>query len=457
MSMQSINPVTGEVVKIYQVDSETIIAKKIEQAQLAWSTWHNTIFKEKAILLKKTAEVLRKRKDELARLMALEMGKPLKPGIDEVEKCAKVCEYYAENGEMFLKDEQVNTEASRSYVSFQPLGVILAIMPWNFPFWQAFRFLAPGLMAGNCGLLKHASNVTGCALAIEAILLEAGFPPHVFQTLIIGSKEVNKVIENSIVKAVTLTGSTDAGMKVAQQAASLLKKSVLELGGSDPYLVLADADLEFAAGVCAESRLINNGQSCIAAKRFILVESIAEEFLKLFRKKMAAKKTGDPFDQDTDLGPMARMDLRDQLHQQVLANIKAGAKCILGGQIPEFKGAHAYYMPTILTGIKKGMPAYSQEIFGPVALVFTVKDTQEAIRIANDSPFGLGAAVFTRDEVKGEQIARNQLHAGACFVNSLVKSDQRLPFGGINHSGYGRELGIFGIREFVNVKTVYVR
>jgi len=455
--MQSINPANGEVVKTYKEDSEVIINTKIEQAQAAFIPWRNSIFKERAVLLKKTAAVLRDRQQQLAKVMALEMGKPIKAGIDEVEKCAKVCEYYAENGEKFLKDELVDTEATRSYISFQPLGVVLAVMPWNFPYWQAFRFLAPGLMAGNCALLKHASNVTGCALEIEEILLEAGFPEHVFQTLVIGSKAVKKVIENPIVKAVTLTGSTDAGVKVAQQAAGLLKKTVLELGGSDPYLVLADADLEYAAGVCAESRLINNGQSCIAAKRFILVDEIADEFLDLFKKKMSAKKTGDPLEKTTELGPMARKDLRDQLHQQVLATIEAGAKCILGGNIPEFKGDHAYYTPTILTGINKGMSVYSEEIFGPVALIIRAKNTEEAVKIANDSPFGLGAAIFTRNEVKGEQIARNRFQAGACFVNAMVKSDPRLPFGGIKNSGYGRELGVFGIREFVNIKSVYIR
>jgi len=455
--MQSINPVNGEVVNTYKEDSEAAVDKKLEQAQAAFIPWRNCIFKERAVLLIKAAAVLRKHREELATLMALEMGKPLKNGLEEIEKCAIVCEYYSENGEKYLKDELIATEATRSYVSYQPLGVVLAIMPWNFPFWQAFRFLAPGLMAGNCVLLKHASNVTGCALAIEKIIREAGFPKNVFQTLVIGSERIKKVIENPIIKAVTLTGSTTAGMQVAQQAAGLLKKAVLELGGSDAYLVLEDADLEYAAGVCAESRLINNGQSCIAAKRFILVERIAEDFTKRFIKKMSAKKTGDPLQKTTDLGPMARKDLRDQLHQQVLDNIAAGAECILGGNIPEQDGDHAYYTPTILTGIKKGMPAYTEEIFGPVALVIHAKDADEAVKIANDSPFGLGAAIFTRNEVKGEQIARNYFQAGSCFVNSLVKSDPRLPFGGIKQSGYGRELGIFGIREFVNIKTVYVR
>lgn len=457
MSIQSINPVNGKVIHTYQEDAEKAITLKIENAQLAWRLWHTTLFKEKAVLLMEAAKVLRARKKSLAELMALEMGKPLKAGMDEIEKCATVCEYYAANGEKFLKDEMIETEASRSYVTYQPLGVVLAIMPWNFPFWQAFRFIAPGLMAGNCALLKHASNVTGCAIAIAEILLEAGFPKNVFQTLITGSKNMAKIIAHPVVKAVTLTGSTEAGMQVAAQAAALLKKSVLELGGSDAYLILNDANLEKAAEVCAESRLINNGQSCIAAKRFIVVEDVAEDFLKIFKEKMSARKTGDPFDKSTQLGPMARVDLRDELHQQVLANIKAGAKCVLGGEIPDVEGKHAYYTPTILTGITRDMPAYHDEIFGPVALVIYAKNTEEAIRIANDSAFGLGAAVFTKNEALGEQIARNQLEAGSCFVNSMVKSDPRLPFGGIKQSGYGRELGVFGIREFVNIKTVYAR
>lgn len=457
MSIQSVNPVNGQVVKSYKEDSEKTIQQKIEFAQEAWKTWRSAIFKEKAILLKNTAAVIRKRSDELATLMATEMGKPLKAGKEELEKCANVCEYYAQNGEKYLKDEAIATEATRSYVSYQPLGVVLAIMPWNFPFWQAFRFLAPGLMAGNVALLKHASNVTGCALAIEAILLEAGFPPHVFQTLVAGSKAVPKILEHPAVKAVTLTGSTEAGIQVAGQAAQLLKKSVLELGGSDAYLILEDANLAAAAEVCAASRLINNGQSCIAAKRFVVVEAVADEFTALLKEKMSGYKTGDPMDKAFDLGPMARKDLRDELHQQVEQNIAAGATCILGGEIPDLAGDHAFYTPTILTGITKDMPAYHEEVFGPVALILTVKDTEEAVKVANDSPFGLGGALFTKDEAKGELIARTQMQAGSCFVNSLVKSDPRLPFGGIKQSGYGRELGIFGIREFVNIKTVYVR
>lgn len=457
MSIQSINPATGDTIKSYKEDADDTVKHKIEQAHKAWLEWRESDFSKRAALLINLADQLYKERAHLAELMAMEMGKPIKDGAAEVDKCAAACKYYAERGTVFLADQQVITEASKSYISFQPLGVVLAIMPWNFPLWQVFRFLAPALMAGNCGLLKHASNVPGCALAIEKMVIDAGFPQHVFQTLMIGSKAVGNVIADPLVKAVTLTGSTEAGMKVAAQAAGLLKKTVLELGGSDPYIVLADADLEAAAEICASSRLINNGQSCISAKRFILVREIEKEFTALFVEKMSARKTGDPFTRETDLGPMARADLRDELHQQVLSNIEMGAKCILGGQIPSYKGSHAYYEPTVLTGIEKGMPAYSEEMFGPVAAILIAKDTDDAIRLANDTPFGLGAAVFTKNGSLGEEIARTKLQAGSCFVNSLVKSDPRLPFGGINQSGYGRELGSFGIHEFINIKTVYVK
>lgn len=457
MSIQSINPVNGKLVKAYTEDSEKLVSQKIKDGQAAWLRWHQTSFEERKILLTKTGSILREKKSDLAILMAIEMGKPLKDGIGEIEKCALVCDYYAANGEAFLKDEIVETDAQKSFVSFQPLGLVLAVMPWNFPFWQVFRFLAPGLMAGNCALLKHASNVPGCAIAIEEILLQAGFPKGVFQTLLIGSKAVKQVIDHPYVKAVTLTGSTEAGIQVAQQAASQLKKTVLELGGSDPYIILEDADLEKAAETCALSRLINDGQSCIAAKRFITVKSIEKKFTELFKERMAARVTGDPFDEKTNLGPMARIDLRDELHKQVLENVKAGAHLILGGTLPKDPEGNAFYTPTILTGVKKGMPAYAEEIFGPVASVISAKDIKEAIHIANDTCFGLGAAVFTENIALGEKIAREELQAGSCFVNSFVKSDPRLPFGGINQSGYGRELGLFGIHEFVNIKTVYVK
>ncbi|TCC96999.1 NAD-dependent succinate-semialdehyde dehydrogenase [Pedobacter hiemivivus] len=457
MSIQSINPTNGSVIKSYNEDTDTAVIHKIEQTHNAWLKWSEISFQERLTCLNRLADQLYKERANLANLMAMEMGKPIKDGAAEIDKCAGVCKYYAEHGVNFLKDQLIATEASKSYVSFQPIGVVLAIMPWNFPFWQVFRFLAPALMAGNCGLLKHASNVPGCALAIEQLVKDAGFPDHVFQTLMIGSKGVSQVIAHPYVKAVTLTGSTEAGMKVAAQAGSVLKKTVLELGGSDAYIVLADADLEEATTICANSRLINNGQSCISAKRFILVKEIEKEFTRLFMEKIKQRKLGDPLDTEHDLGPMARADLRDELHQQVIKNIEMGAKCILGGQIPVFKGNHAFYLPTILTGIKKGMPAYSEEMFGPVAAILTAQDTDDAIALANDTQFGLGAAVFTKDGSVGEEIARTKLQAGSCFVNSLVKSDPRLPFGGINQSGYGRELGSFGIHEFVNIKTVYIK
>ena len=455
MAIESINPANGELIKKYTPYSQQEVASKLEQTHQTWLSWKETSFADRAKPMKEMANVLRKKKAELARLMALEMGKPLKAGEGEVEKCAVCCEYYAENAERILQPELIKTEATKSYATFKPLGVILAIMPWNFPFWQVFRFVAPGLMAGNAGVLKHSSNVGGCALAIEEIVKEAGFPTYLFQTLLIGSDAVDQVIENRYVKAVTLTGSTGAGIKVATKAGSLLKKTVLELGGSDPYLILKDADLEYAAKICTESRLVNSGQSCIAAKRFIVVQEVAEEFIDLFKKHMEAKVMGDPLDPKTEVGPQARIDLRNELHSQVEKSIEQGAKCILGGFIPDDK--NAFYPPTILVDVKKGMPAYEEELFGPVAAVMIAKDEQEAIDIANDSVFGLGSAVFCKDLERAENIAANELNAGNSFVNDYVKSDPRLPFGGVNQSGYGRELGSYGIKEFVNIKTIYIK
>jgi len=457
MSISSINPVNGKVIKKYQEDSTEAVSQKIDQVHQSWLNYKNTDFAYRAAFLNKIAELLNDRKEELAEIMALEMGKPLKAGIAEIVKCATVCTYYADNGADFLADKLVETAANKSYVSFQPIGVVLAIMPWNFPFWQVFRFIAPALMAGNCGVLKHSSGVTGCALAIEKIVEDAGFHSGVFKTLVVGSKAINPIIEHPLIKAVTLTGSTGAGQKVAEKAGRFIKKAVLELGGSDPYIILADADLEKSAQICADARLINNGQSCIAAKRFIVVKEVEERFTGLFKAAMAAKKTGDPFASNTELGPMARVELRDELHQQVLKTIDQGATCILGGEIPVIDGNHAYYQPTILTGVKKGMLAYDEEIFGPVATIISATDVADAIHIANDTNFGLGAAVFTENLELAEDLARNQLAAGSCFVNEGVKSDPALPFGGINQSGYGRELGMFGIHEFVNIKTVYIK
>jgi succinate-semialdehyde dehydrogenase/glutarate-semialdehyde dehydrogenase len=454
MNIPSINPADNTINKKYKAHTAKQVAYKIAQTQQAWQQWKSTTFKRRVAPMHKMADILNQRKNELAHLMAIEMGKPLKQGMAEIEKCAAVCTYYADNAEAFLKDQLIETDASKSYASFQPLGVVLAVMPWNFPFWQVYRFLAPALMAGNSGVLKHASNVPGCAMAIEEMVREAGFPDHVFQTLLVGNKEVEAIIANENIKAVTLTGSNAAGSKVAQKAGELIKKTVMELGGSDAYVILEDADLELAAETCVNSRLINGGQSCIAAKRFIVVNSIEKEFTRLFLQKMQAKKMGDPLQDGIDIGPQARIDLRDELHKQVEKSIARGAKCLLGGKIPA--GAGAYYPPTILTKVKKGMPAFDEEMFGPVAAIISAKDEADAIALANDSIFGLGAAVFTKDKKRGENIAATQLEAGSCFVNSLVKSDPRLPFGGIKQSGYGRELGMFGIHEFVNIKTVFV-
>ncbi len=455
MTITSVNPANGKLLKKYKTHRPTEVILRLEKAQKAWLSWKETSFAERSRLMANVATVLYARKRDLAELMALEMGKPVKQGLAEIEKCAVTCDYYAKNAASFLADQMIPTEASKSYVAFRPLGVVLAVMPWNFPFWQVFRFLAPALMAGNCGVLKHASNVPGCSLAIADVLQEAGIPPGVFQSLLIGSDAVAAVIEHPVIQAVTITGSTAAGRKVAEKAGSCLKKTVLELGGSDPYLILEDADLELAASTCVESRLINSGQSCIAAKRFIVVKSVEKEFIRLFKEKMAEKIMGDPLDERTDVGPQSRPDLRDQLHDQVTRSIALGATCLLGGAIPE--GKNAFYPPTLLTKVKPGMPAYDEELFGPVAAVITAKNEKDAIRIANDSIYGLGAAVFTRDSKRGEAIAANELLAGSCFVNKQVQSDPRLPFGGIKGSGYGRELGEFGIREFVNSKTVYLK
>ncbi len=453
--IETINPSTGERLASYPEMQPEAVRSIVQRVGTAFCEWRTTPFGERSRLMGQAARLLRHRQEELADLMAAEMGKPLPQGRAEVEKCAWVCEYYAENAQGFLADEVAPTDASRSFVAYRPLGVILAVMPWNFPLWQVFRFAAPGLMAGNAGVLKHSSNVMGCALAIERVFSDAGFPENVFRTLVIGSGEVRAVIEHPQVQAVTLTGSGPAGKAVAAAAGAVLKKTVLELGGSDPYIVLEDADLDAAARTCAESRLINSGQSCIAAKRFVVVEPIRRRFEELFVELMRAKTMGDPFDEGVDVGPQARRDLRDELHEQVMGSVERGARILLGGVIP--RGPGAYYPPTVLADVKSGMPAYDQELFGPVAAVIGARDEADAIRIANDSRFGLGAAVFTRDVTRGERIARDELEAGACFVNAFVKSDPRLPFGGIKESGYGRELAAFGIREFVNVKAVWVK
>jgi succinate-semialdehyde dehydrogenase/glutarate-semialdehyde dehydrogenase len=454
MALESLNPTTGELIARYDETTTSEVASIVEDCHSAHIRWRETEFGQRSQLLLSLAGELTSQADSLARLITDEMGKSIRESRAEVEKCAWVCEYYAEEGERHLRDMPVATEAASSYVTFQPLGVVLAVMPWNFPFWQVFRFLAPALMAGNGGVLKHASNVSGCALAIERLVHEAGFPEALFRTLIIPSPRVEGVIANPHVAAVTLTGSTAAGMAVGALSGRSLKKSVLELGGSDPYLILHDADVDSAAEICAAARLLNAGQSCIAAKRFVVEESVREEFEAKLLERMSARVMGDPTRPDVDIGPQARTDLRDELHSQVVRSIGMGARLLLGGSIPE--GPGAFYPPTVLTDVRPGMAAYDEEVFGPVAAIIPVDDEVEAIAVANDSTFGLGAAVFSRDVARAERIAKCELEAGCCFVNAFVKSDPRLPFGGIKQSGYGRELSVMGIREFVNAKTVYV-
>lgn len=382
------------------------------------------------------------------------MGKPLQQGVGEAEKCAWVCEYYADNAADFLSDDHIESDASKSYVTFNPMGVVLAIMPWNFPFWQLFRFAAPALMAGNGAVLKHSENTSGCALEIENIIHEAGVPKDLFRSIIRDKNGMKEVVQHPGIAAVTLTGSTGAGKAVASQAGEMLKKTVLELGGSDPSIILEDADIKASTESCVNSRLLNSGQSCIAAKRFVVVEKVYDEFVEEFTRLMESRIVGDPFDEDTDVGPQARVDLRDGLHEQVTKSVEKGAKLILGGEKP--KGDGAFYPVTILTDVVPGMPAYDEELFGPVASIIKVKDEDEAIRVANDTQYGLGASIYSQNTEHAEQLAAEKLQAGCCFVNELVKSDPRLPFGGIKQSGYGRELSLYGIREFVNTKTVYI-
>lgn len=454
MTFQSINPASGTPITSYEEMQRAEVGGIIESAHAAFLDWRRRPYSERAPLMKKAGVILRDKARDYGRLMAEEMGKPLKDGISEAEKCAACCDYFADRAETLLAPEIIPTDAKKSFVTFQPLGVVLAVMPWNFPFWQVIRFAAPGLMAGNAGVLKHASNVPGSALAIEQLFRDTGFPENLFRTLMIGSKEVNAVIEHPLVRAVTLTGSGPAGRAVAAKAGAMLKKTVLELGGSDAYIILDDADIEQAAAIATKGRLINSGQSCIAAKRFIVTENTRARFEEAFVKKMQAAKIGDPMAEGTEVGPLARRDLRDDLHKQVEESIKRGARLLCGGAIP--KGAGAFYPPTVLTDVKKGMPAYDEELFGPVAAIITARDEKHAIAIANDSPFGLGGAVIGRDLARAERIAAEEIDAGCVFVNDAVRSDVRLPFGGVKQSGYGRELSQFGIREFVNIKTVFV-
>ncbi len=453
--IKSINPTTGKQIGEYIADTPEKVEKALKLAQKTAAHWRQLSLKERGTVLKKIASELRKQKQKLAELATAEMGKPIKQSMEEVEKCAKTFDFYAKEGPRFLADQIVETDAKKSYISFQPLGVVFAIMPWNFPYWQVFRAMGPALMAGNTMLLKHASNVSGCATMIEKIIKNAGAPKGLFQTLLLSSDKVAAVIENSAISAITFTGSTAAGSKVASVAAAHIKKQVLELGGSDAYIVLDDADMELAVKVSVDGRLVNSGQSCVAAKRFVVVKTVRKVFEQRMVELMKAATFGDPMDQKNKIGPMARIDLRDQLHEQVQKSIDKGAKLLCGGYIPEGEGA--FYPPTVLTNVKKGMPAYDEELFGPVASIIEAKDEQDAVRLANDSIYGLGAGIFSKNTKKAEYIAATQLQAGNCFVNSFVHSDPRLPFGGVKQSGYGRELSEFGIREFTNVKTVFIQ
>ena len=454
MALESINPATGELIETFTEMTPAETTAVVDSTTVAFASWRQTTFAERSRLMHKAAAVLRQKAEQYAATMALEMGKPIVEGRAEVEKCAMVCEFYADNAEAFLSDELAPSDATKSYAAFRPIGAVLAVMPWNFPFWQVFRFAAPALMAGNVGLLKHSSNVPRCALQIEEVFVEAGFPADTFRTLMIGSGQVGAVIEHPAVKAVTLTGSDIAGRKVAAKAGEMLKKTVLELGGSDPFIVLADADLDEATTFAVKSRCINSGQSCIAAKRFIVVDAVYEAFLTKFREKMAALTVGDPLDESTQVGPQAREDLMLELHAQVTDSAKLGATVVLGGEPVPGKGC--FYPPTILADLKPGMPGYEQETFGPVASVFKVADAEEALAVANGSEFGLGASVWTQDSALGEEIA-GRVESGAVFVNGMVKSDPRLPFGGVKLSGYGRELSHYGIKEFCNIQTVWVK
>lgn len=454
MPLSSINPATGETIAQYEQTPLEEVGKAIEQVHAAWQTWRRLDFTERAIPMRQAARLLRSGAPAYGRLMAEEMGKPIRQGIAEAEKCALACDFFADNAASFLASEALDIGQRKSFVTFQPLGTILAVMPWNFPFWQVFRFAAPALMAGNAAVLKHAANVPACAVAIEEVFRKAGFPENLFRTLLVGSEAVDSIIENPLIRAVTLTGSVGAGRAVARKAGEMLKKTVLELGGSDGYLVLEDADIGFAARTATNGRLVNSGQSCIAAKRFIVLDSVRARFEEAFVEEMRQARMDDPLLLETTVGPMARHDLRDTLHAQVEQSIAKGARCLLGGKIQ--KGPGAFYPPTVLTDVKPGMPAYDEEMFGPVAAIIPVADEAEAVRTVNDTVFGLGGGVITRDLARGERLAAEEIDAGAVAVNTTVQSHPRLPFGGIKDSGYGRELSHYGIKEFVNIKSVVV-
>lgn len=463
MAIASINPTTGDVIQEFTALSDQELETALAQAEEAFTAYRHTTFEERASWMLKAAALLVAHREDYARLMTLEMGKPITEAIAEVEKSAWVCRFYAENAETFLSQDTIATDAHHSYVTYQPLGVILAVMPWNFPFWQVFRFAAPALMAGNVGLLKHASNVPQCALKIAEIFQAAGFPEHVFQTLLIGAEKIAPLMADPRIKAATLTGSEPAGMSLAQASGHELKKVVLELGGSDPFIVLESADVEMAALTAAKARMINNGQSCVAAKRFIVAEAIADEFTSHFLSQLKQWQLGDPFDPTTQLGPLATVKILEELDQQVQVAVEHGAKILLGGaslkgsqDLPAPIRSGHYYPPTVLTRITPHNPAFTQEFFGPVALVFPVKDITAAIELANATPFGLAASAWTHDPQEQTQLIRD-IEAGAVFINGMVKSDPRLPFGGIKRSGFGRELGRPGILEFVNIKTVWIK
>lgn len=453
MPIASINPTTGETVKTFDPLTNVQIEEKLQRASDTFRTYRETSFAARSAMMMRAAEILETEKQALARLMTLEMGKPIKGAIGEAEKCAWVCRYYAENAERHLRDELIETDATKSYVKFQPLGPVLAVMPWNFPFWQVFRFAAPALMAGNVGLLKHASNVPQCALAIEDVFRRGGFPEGSFQTLLVGSEAVEAILRDTRVAAATLTGSEPAGRSVAAIAGSEIKKTVLELGGSDPFIVMASANLEQAVTTAVKARTINNGQSCIAAKRFIVSQEIYPEFEQRFVAEMKALKVGDPMDEATEIGPLATEQILKDVDDQVKTSVAAGAIALTGGKRLERPGN--FYEPTVLTNIPKDSPAYAEEVFGPVALLFRVNNIDEAIELANATTFGLGASAWTNDDSERDRFV-DKLEAGCVFINSMVASDPRLPFGGIKNSGYGRELGEFGIREFVNLKTVSI-
>jgi succinate-semialdehyde dehydrogenase/glutarate-semialdehyde dehydrogenase len=450
----SVDPATGRAGPSYPGHSRDEALAILDRTRLAWPAWRRASFAERAERMRRAARTLRARKAEFAALMTAEMGKTLADGLAEVEKCAVNCDYFAEHAEGFLADRPVDMGGPRAFVTFNPLGVVLAVMPWNFPFWQVFRFAAPTLMAGNAAVLKHASNVPGCALAIESVFQEAGFPQDLFRTVLVPGREVRPLIEAEATAAVTLTGSVEAGRQVAAAAGGALKKCVLELGGSDAYVVLADADIPAAAGVAAAARMVNAGQSCIAGKRFVVVSEVREAFERALVEAMAAYEMGDPRRPETRLGPLQSVKARDQVHDQVRRSLEAGARLLCGGEVPDRPGA--WYPPTVLAGVRPGMAAYEEEVFGPVAAVIEAQGEADAIRIANGSQFGLGSGVLTGDAARGERIARDELEAGLSFVNTNVRSDPRLPFGGVKQSGYGRECSEFGIHEFVNIKSVLV-